>query len=142
MVSRKVLYDTSVYIDALRRQDTSKLLARGSTSEVLSLSAVVLEELYAGADESTAKLLSKLQRDFDGAKRLLVPELSDWATTGRLIARIGEKCGYERIGRSRLTNDALIATSASRTGAVVLTINARDFGLIAEFLPSFRWETI
>ncbi len=142
MATRKVLYDTSVYIDALRRGDPSRLLTRGDRGEVLWLSAVVLEELYAGSDEPTAKLLSRCERDFGRARRLVVPQQSDWAATGRLLARIGEKYGYEIIGRSRLTNDALIATSASRGGIVVLTINARDFDLIAEFLPSFEWEAI
>lgn len=141
MATRKVLYDTSVYIDALRRADSSRLLSRGGTGEVLWLSAVVLEELYAGSDEPTAKLLLRCERDFGRARRLLVPEQSDWAATGRLLARIGEKYGYEFIGRSRLTNDVLLATSASRCGIVVLTIYARDFDLIAGLLPGFQWET-
>lgn len=139
---RKVLFDTSVYIDALRRRDPSRLLARGGDGEALWLSAVVLAELYAGADERTAKALGKLERDFERARRLLVPQQSDWATTGRLLGRVGAKYGYELVGRARLTNDVLIATSASRTSVAVVTLNARDFARIGEFLPSFEWERL
>jgi len=139
---RKVLYDTSVYIDALRRRDASRLLARGAEGEVLWLSAVVLEELYAGADEKITKLLGRFEHDFERARRLVVPQQSDWTGSGRLLARIGAKYGFELIGRSRLNNDALVASSASRLGVTVLTINPRDFARIAEFLPNFSWEVV
>lgn len=139
---RKVLYDTSVYVDAFRRREVSLLSSRGGAGTVLWISAVVLEELYAGADESAVKPLERLERDFERARRLLVPQQSDWSAAGRLLARIGAKHGYELVGRSRLANDALIATSAARLSIVVLTLHARDFRLIAEFLPSFEWETV
>jgi predicted nucleic acid-binding protein len=34
-----------------------------------------------------------------------------------------------------MTNDTLIGTGAARQGIVLLTINERDFNLIAEFCP-------
>jgi predicted nucleic acid-binding protein len=46
---------------------------------------------------------------------------------------------YEQIGRGRLTNDALIAMSAGRSGITVITANARDFMRLAEFRP-FHWQ--
>ena len=70
---------------------------------------------------------------------MLVPNLSDWTQTGQILAKIGAKYGYERIGQGRLTNDALIAASAARCGTTVLTANARDFGRLAEFCP-VRWR--
>jgi predicted nucleic acid-binding protein len=71
---------------------------------------------------------------------VLVPNLSDWASAGKVLARLAAKYGYERIGRARLTNDALIAISAARTGITVLTANSRDFARIAEF-RAFSWRT-
>jgi len=44
-----------------------------------------------------------------------------------------------RIGKGRLTNDALIAMSAGRLGITVITGNTRDFGKLAEF-KSFHWQ--
>jgi predicted nucleic acid-binding protein len=55
-----------------------------------------------------------------------------------LYASIGEKYGYELIGRARLTNDTLIGASAARQGIALLTINERDFAKIAEFCP-LKW---
>ena len=70
---------------------------------------------------------------------LLVPNLSDWTQTGKVLARVAAKYDYEQIGRGRLTNDALIAMSAGRLGITVITANARDFKKLAEF-RSFQWQ--
>lgn len=139
---RLALFDTSVYISAFRRGDFSVLdLRRFAVDTPLWLSAIVIEELYAGAGKNDRPLVERLERDFDRIKRILVPNLSDWVQVGRLLARLAAKYDYEQIGRGRLTNDALIATSAGRRGIVVVTTNARDFRRLAEFLP-FQWQVI
>ena len=103
------------------------------------LSSVVLEELYAGASARARHVVERLERDFDRAKRVLVPNLSDWTQTGKVLARVAAKYDYEQIGRGRLTNDALIAMTAGRLGITVITANARDFKKLAEF-RSFQWQ--
>jgi predicted nucleic acid-binding protein len=80
-----------------------------------------------------------LERDFDHAKRVLVPNLRDWTQSGRVLSRLAAKYNYEQIGQGRLTNDALIAASAGRLGIRVITANERDFGRLAEF-HRFQWE--
>ena len=87
------------------------------------------------------KLLSHLERNFERAGRLLVPLQSDWTASGQVLALIGEKYGYEEVGRARMTNDALIAMSAARSGVVVQTVNDGDYRKIAEFRP-FEWELV
>lgn len=141
-----VLFDTSVYVSALREGNASLFAARRAVRQrenataPLWLSAVVLEELYAGANQAMAKrLCARLEKEFDLVGRILVPRRSDWTACGQVLARIGTKYGYERIGRSRLTNDALIAVSAARFGFTVFTKDAADFQLIAEF-RSFNWQ--
>ena len=135
-----VLFDSSVYIAALRPGGDPALLAQRWTMESpLWLSAVVLEELHAGSRPADRRVLEKLERDFDKAGRLLVPNLGDWTSAGNILATIARKFGYEKIGRARLTNDTLIATSAARRGIRVLTINARDYALLARFCP-LQWE--
>lgn len=136
-----ILFDSSVYIAAMRAGGDPSLLAQRWTGEApLWLSSVVLEELYAGSRVDHRRELERLERDFDKARRLLVPNLGDWTTTGRILGGIAAKHGYEKIGKARLTNDALIATSAARSGIRVITINARDFALLARFCP-LQWET-
>jgi predicted nucleic acid-binding protein len=135
-----VLFDTSVYIASLRRGDDRIMQTRNlEHGSPLWLSAIVLEELYAGANAAGRKKLTRFERDFEKIGRLLVPALNDWSRTGDVLAHIGEKYGFEQIGRGRLTNDTLIGTSASRRGITLLTVNERDFGKIAEFYP-LKWE--
>lgn len=143
-----ILFDTSVYISALRRGNFSVLSSRRATrsgesrSRPLWLSAVVLEELLVGArDGKMKKLLAHLERDFERAGRLLVPLQSDWSAAGQVLSLIGEKYGYEVVGRARMTNDALIAMSSSRSGIAVQTMNDDDYRKIAEFRP-FEWERV
>lgn len=137
-----VLFDTSIYVSALRLGgEQSLILRRWARQTPLWLSAVVLEELYAGGGTAGHPLISKLEHDFERAGRILVPNLRDWATTGGLLSRLGQKYGYEQIGKGRLTNDTLIAASASRTGVTVLTSNARDFKRLAEFC-ALQWQVV
>lgn len=135
-----ILFDSSIYIDALRSGgDAAPVLQRWARETPLWLSSVVLEELYAGSARSDHRFIEKLERDFERARRVLVPSLGDWAHTGKVLGRLAEKYGYEQIGRTRLTNDALIATSAGRAGITIVTVNRRDFGRLAEFCP-FEWQ--
>ena len=136
----QVLFDSSVYIGAFRGdRDAGLIFERWRRKTAIWVSSVVLEELYAGSDAAGAKLIGKLERDFERARRVLVPNLSDWTQAGRILAKVGAKYGFERIGQGRLTNDALIAASAARCGIEVITGNARDFARIAEFCP-LQWH--
>ena len=129
-----VLLDTSLYIDALRGGEVAALhVGRLTANATIWLSAVVLEELYAGAVSRDRRLVERLHRDFDNTQRLLVPSLADWVETGQVLASLGSRLGYEKIGRGRLTNDTLIAVSAARKGVTVLTANERDFSRLARF---------
>jgi predicted nucleic acid-binding protein len=141
-----IVFDTSVYITALRQGDAAILTARRARrardgdASPLWLSAVVLSELLVGAAERRARQqLLATEREFLKLNRLLVPGQRDWSLAGQVLAQVGAKYGYEQVGRARLTNDALIAMSAARRGFTVVTWNAEDFKKIAEFRP-FQWE--
>jgi predicted nucleic acid-binding protein len=123
-----VIFDTSVYITALRRGDQLVLRSRRATRRAetntlpLWLSAVVLEELLVGASDRKARqALRRLEREFDSINRLLVPNVTDWSVTGTVLNQFGARFGFETVGRSRLTNDALIAMSAARHGLTIQT---------------------
>src|SRR6516165_9959646 len=119
-----VLFDTSIYITVLRLGPEAALgLRRMAAGGAVWLSSVVLEELYAGASTCSRHVVERLERDFHRARRILVPNLTDWTQTGK----------------GRLTNDSLIAMSAGRLGITVITANARDFAKLAVFRP-FQWR--
>jgi len=123
-----------------RTRDNAALsLRRIAVGEPVWLSSVVLEELYAGVSARNRHVVERLERDFDRAARILVPNLTDWTQTGKVLARLAAKYNYEQIGKGRLTNDALIAMSAGRLGITVITANARDFNKLAEF-RAFQWR--
>jgi predicted nucleic acid-binding protein len=136
---RPFLFDTSVYISALRVASDAFSVRRLGTDSPLWLSTVVLEELYAGVSDVDRDLIETLEKDFDRIKRILVPNLGDWTQTGKVLSRLAAKHHYEQIGLARLTNDALIAMSAGRMGITVITANERDFRRLAEF-RSFQWQ--
>jgi predicted nucleic acid-binding protein len=133
-----VLLDTSFYVAALRAGSDLPKLRAAKPSTGLWLSSVVLEELYAGVRPRDVYVVERLERDFERAGRVLVPGLKDWASAGKVLARLATKYDYELIGRARLTNDALLAMSAARNGMTILTANARDFARLSEFRP-FHW---
>lgn len=137
---RSALLDSTVYIAALRRGEEGSLALDAFTADLtLWLSAVVLQELYAGARERDLHSVELLKHRFSDIGRILVPDLDDWIGAGKALALLAAKYGYETIGRSRLTNDALIAVSAARAGVQVITENVSDFSRLAEFLR-FSWQ--
>jgi len=136
------LFDTSLYITSLRLgSDATLALRRVAADTPLWLSSVVLEELYAGAGDRERRIVERLERDFERVRRIVVPNLGDWTLAGRVLSRLAVEYGYEKIGQGRLTNDALIAMSASRMGIQVLTANERDYRRLAEF-RAFQWQVV
>lgn len=59
---------------------------------------------------------------------------SDWWEAGRLVRQIGDARGWELAKRREFQNDALIALTARRHGATVVTNNRSDFEPLARTL--------
>lgn len=133
---RKILFDSSVYISAWRERRTDVLLSRAWGGAAIYLSTVVGSELLRGAgDLADQRAFRKLWRDFQKARRLVVPDASDWNDVGVVLGRIGKKYGYETIGKAKLVHDALISLSARGQGITIVTFNLADFERISEFRP-------
>lgn len=131
----KVLLDSSIYIPFINQGISHPALEISEGIPLVYMSAVVMEELYAGAlDPNTIRLLDKLFNTFDRLGRLITPLASDWQKAGKIIAKIGLKYGFEEVFLARLINDALIALSARRIGAIIYTKNLRDFRRIREYI--------
>jgi predicted nucleic acid-binding protein len=114
-----VIFDTSVYITALRRGDQLVLRSRRATRRAetntlpLWLSAVVLEELLVGASDRKARqALRRLEREFDSINRLLVPNVTDWSVAGSDRRRSWRSVSGERPGSvwRRATIESLALT--------------------------------
>lgn len=122
--------DTSVYIGHWERGLYAEALERIRRAFIVRHSAVVLSELRRGtrtrAAERTVARLYELARD------PWTPNQRDWWDAGRIIRTLGDAHNWDRSKRRDFQNDALIALTARRHGATVVTANRNDFELDLE----------
>jgi predicted nucleic acid-binding protein len=126
------ILDTSVYIDHWERGLYSDTLEDLRRAYIVRHSAVVLSELRRGARGRYAeRLVASL---FELATILWEPSAADWWEAGRLIRNVGDKQDWDINKRRDFQNDALIALTARRHGATVVTANSSDFELLRSVL--------
>ena len=122
---RPLLFDTTVFIVAIRDPARLPALQRAATTRRCYLTAVTIAELYAGArSPRQTALIDRLALLFARDQRLLVPEAGEWAAAGRLIARAIIRRGAME-PRDHYP-DVLIAQIADRIGAAIVTDNVSD----------------
>ncbi len=140
MSSRKVLFDTSVYISY------KKLLHLYPAPDYYSL--VVLQERIVGADDGKeVKLLINEIKHQHKAKRLLVPGIEEWTEAGKVLFNCLREQSLSDPLRKRpqlsqgkkqsIIRDVLIAVSAKKKGVTVVSDND-DFALIRRYY-NFQW---
>lgn len=128
-------YDTSVIIS--RKLDLQKV------SQSFLMSAVVLMELTASAkDRSERKFWERLFRLYQVRNLLIVPTVEDWVLAAKILYLLTHSRRLRQKGRlrrlppgisQRLALDALIAVSARRLKAHVVTENWTDFKAIQRY---------
>ena len=129
-------YDTSVIIS---RKVTGLLTMPGS----FLLSSIVLTELSAGAADTTErKIYEGLFRAYRKERRLIVPNYEDWLLTSKILFLLNQsrrRLEHGKLKRlppgasQRLALDVLIAVSARRWKAQVVTENWADFKAIQRY---------
>ncbi len=107
------------------------------------MSAVVLQELAAGANDASAiKELDRLRQECRKANKLLVPNEEDWWHAGLVLNSLQRGRRSKKTGRIpkisvaeryRIINDVLIARTAKRARVMVVTDNVNDFMKIRNF---------
>ena len=126
------ILDTDIYIGHWEEGLYGELLSAVRNAFVIRHSAIVLSELRRGARTREAqRLVGALYRV---ARACWEPNAEDWWETGRLVREIGDAQGWEIGKRREFQNDTLIALTARRRGAAVVTANQSDFSLLAERL--------
>lgn len=124
--------DTSVYIGHWERGLYAEALAVVRRTFVVRHSAIVLSELRRGARTREAQRLVAALFRLAGTQ--WEPTAAEWWEAGRLIRKIGDEQRWERNKRRDFQNDALIALTARRHGATILTADRTDFDLLAKEL--------
>ena len=129
----KYLFDTNLYIAACQ-SEAQQVQFRTTLFPLLPttfLSAVVAYELYVNAqDRRTQGLVREFIGPMERTGRVVSPTFADWIEASAIVTAIEEKDRSWRSKLPALLNDILIALSARRIGATVLTSNATDFRLI------------
>ncbi len=122
--------DTSVYVDNFRfgRFETELL----SLPFLVRVSAVVVAELARGArSRRERRFVDQLARGFS----LAAPSDREWVISGRIVRELADHHGFEIHKLRELHFDVLIALTARRLGAHLITCNRSDFEAIRQFLP-------
>ena len=126
------ILDTNIYIGHWERGLHQEFLETLRRAYIIRHSAVVLSELRRGARTRDAERLVMML--YRLARICWEPTASDWWEAGRLIQKIGDAEGWDRNKRRDFQNDALIALTARRHGATVVTADLSDFNLLAREL--------
>ena len=122
---RWAIIDTSVYIDHWERGLHDAALADVRKAFTIRQSSVVLSELRRGARTKAARDL--LDTLFRLARIQWAPTDADWWRAGLLIRELGDRQRWDPQKRLAFQNDALIALTARRHGATIVTTNRTDF---------------
>jgi predicted nucleic acid-binding protein len=129
----KYLLDTNVYLDASRSAIKGDQF-RAAFFPLLPatcLSAVVVYELMVdAADRRSRAYVEDFIRPLERTGRIVTPTFDDWVEASALVTAIELRDRGWRSKLPALLNDILIALSARRVGAMVLTRNRDDFLLI------------
>jgi predicted nucleic acid-binding protein len=127
---RWAILDPTIYIGHWERGLYEEALATIRKAYVIGHSAVVLSELRRGARTREARRL--VEALYRLAAVRWEPTVEDWWEAGRLIRKVGDAQAWDRNKRRDFQNDALIALTARRHGATVVTANRTDFELLSK----------
>ncbi len=129
---RFALLDTNIYIGHWMHGLYAADLAALRKAYIIRQSSVVLSELRRGVrSRSVLRMIESLYRFSAGQ---WTPAADDWWDAGCLISKLGNAGGWDAAKRRDFQNDALIALTARRHGAVVVTANRADFELLGKEL--------
>lgn len=125
--------------------DSSVFIAYRPTSFPIGfrMSAVVLQEMTAGSgDKTEIKLWEASLRKHTTAGTLLIPTGEDWFLAGKVLYALLQGLKSQARGQTprlpanekqRIIRDVLIARTAKRVGALLVTDNLKDFERIKRF---------
>jgi predicted nucleic acid-binding protein len=124
------IIDTGVYVNHWEGALDAEALGAVRRKFIVRQSSVVLSELRRGARTPQARrMVEELWRL---TKAHWTPDTADWWKAGAIIQRIGDAHHWDRRKRQEFQNDALIALTARRYGATIITTNRTDFELLAK----------
>jgi predicted nucleic acid-binding protein len=133
---RKFVLDTALLVRAFRSHDELQRLKPLFSASVVYLSSVAAQELLSGARPHELRRLDRVFLEpFEKLDRVATPSHQGWRAAGDVLRKLRLE-GYQIT--PSLTNDALIAVSATEVGATLVHDNQRDYAAIQRFYPRLR----
>ena len=137
-MKQRAIPDTSFLTEHFRKGTVQEAFLNLTRYYHVAFSSVVLMELLAGAlDPKEQKLIDQIARHFTV---ISATELQ-WLVCGEIMRKLrrDKKTDRERI--KGLLADILIAVSVRDAGAVLITKNEKDFGLIRD-VYNFKYVAV
>jgi predicted nucleic acid-binding protein len=125
---RSAVLDTNVYIDFWERSLHAPVVQAIHAAFVVRHAAVVLSELRRGARTQQAR--RTVETLYRVATDVWEPSADDWWEAGKLVRDLGDQQSWDIHKRREFQNDALLALTARRGGALLVTSNRSDFRLL------------
>ncbi len=144
-IPRKLLYDTTVYIDVLqdRFPRAEELALRAAdvwhstvTEAELVAAAGLLQPNHPETAATVKAIIATVERR--PSHRIVVPDREIWMEAGILSGMLARLQNYASSDRRRAMNDALLLATARKYGLTVLTRNVVDFDWLQQLEPTAR----
>jgi predicted nucleic acid-binding protein len=131
----KLLFDSSVWIDHLRRGALDAVIPALRGRFALWMDSVVTAELLAGCrGKQERRTVEQLLAPFERSGRIVAPLHSDFRRAATALSALRAR-GKTLASPGGVLLDALIMAMAGRIGAMVVSTNVRDFEPLAARLP-------
>lgn len=132
----KLVFDSDILIDHFRDPDLCDTLATAIDRSQVYMSSIIAMELRAGCRRpGEIRILEQFLRPFEAARRIIAPDHQACLQAGAILSLLATKYGLQAGKRRSMANDALIAASALRIGAALITRNHSDFSVISRCVP-------
>jgi predicted nucleic acid-binding protein len=123
-------------IRAFRYDHEAERMEAVLSASTVYLSSVVAKELLAGARPDEMRRLQRHFLDpYEALGRMATPRHRCWLDAGTILRKLRAD-GFQIT--ASLTNDVLIAVSATEVGAILVHDNRVDFEAIARHYPRLR----
>jgi predicted nucleic acid-binding protein len=133
---RKLLYDTTVYIDILQNRfpQSGEAMLRAAEawhSPVTEAELAAAIGLLDRAHPDTRGIVEQIEELIERrpSYRTIPPDAGIWREAGILSGMLSRLQGYGKDQRRRALNDALLFSTGRKHGCAVLTRNRADFDL-------------
>ncbi len=132
----KILLDTNIYVAVIHEpgylERYQRVLVR--TGPSMYLSSVVRFELLQGARGEIGRAkVNRATRHLERTGRVVTPSHEDWVRAGTVQGRLWDD--HPALRTKSFQDDILVAGTARRIGALLITENTADFDLIRPFVP-------